>query len=524
MPRTKYSKFLASSILAISVAISSGAFAQTIKIVPHTPLLSLDPIWTTAYITRTHGYLVYDTLFGLDAELVAQPQMVGTWEESEDGLNWVFNLRAGLKWHDGSPVTAADCVASLRRWSVRDGTGRAMFEKVERITVTDGDSFTIALSSPYPEMLDSLAQMSSNVPFMMPERIANTNPYIPITDPIGSGPYIFSMRDWDPVNKVVYLRNDAYVPREEPTSLAAGGKVAKLDRIELVYYPDRETAIDALTVNEVQYVESLTLELANQIRDETGVVVTVSAPAGNVGMAVFNHLIPPFDNADIRRAVILAMDQREYMGAALEDADYWWPCPSVYACGTQYSTPYAENILSKTDVEAAKAALQAANYDGTPVVLLNPVDSPVISAFNDVTAELLSEIGMTIDVQDMQWIGLLQRSVIQTPDQGEVWNMFHTWWIADDLSTPTRIVYSGDPVMGWYGWPDDMALEALRAEFRRAENEEDAGRVAAAVQHRILEIGAFATLGQFVEPVAFRDTVIGHQGPIQMYYNLGFME
>ncbi|HWK95912.1 MAG TPA: ABC transporter substrate-binding protein, partial [Pseudolabrys sp.] len=98
-----------------------------LRVVPHAPLVVLDPTWTSIYITRNHGYMIYDTLFAIDAEGKPRPQMVDTWETSSDGLTWTFKLRDGLKWHDGADVTAEDCIASLKRWSVRGGEGQLLF-------------------------------------------------------------------------------------------------------------------------------------------------------------------------------------------------------------------------------------------------------------------------------------------------------------------------------------------------------------------------------------------------------------
>jgi peptide/nickel transport system substrate-binding protein len=337
--------------LSAPALTASHATADTLRAVPHAQLEVLDPIWTTAYITRSHGYLVYDTLFGLDESFQPQPQMVDTWSVSDDGLSWSFTLRPDQKWHDGTDVTAADAVASLRRWGARDGEGQALFSRITAIEAESDDTFTMTLSRPYPWMLDTLGKMSSNVPFIMPERIAETDPNEPITDPTGSGPYRFSTEEWQPGEKVVYLRNELYVPRDEPTSLAAGAKTASLERIEWITFDDQDQAIEALLNNEVHYLESPSTSRVERLAGRDDIVVAVTDPTGNIGMAVFNHAIAPFDDVEMRRAVIAGMNQEDYMQAALGDATtpegepYWQTCASIYPCGTGYSTPVADQQL-----------------------------------------------------------------------------------------------------------------------------------------------------------------------------------
>ena len=230
---------------------SVTAAGGTLKIIPHADLKNTDPIWTTAYITRNHGYMIYDTLFSLDADLQPQPQMVDTWTVSDDGLIYTFTLRDGLRWHDDAPVRAADCVASIRRWGKRDGMGQKLLEFTQSLTVVDDRTFTLTLTEPYGLVLESLGKLSSNVPFMMPERLATTDAFTQISESIGSGPFVFVKDEWIPGSKVVYVRNPAYVPRPEPPSFAAGGKRVHVDRVEWLYIPNPATAQAALAAGEV---------------------------------------------------------------------------------------------------------------------------------------------------------------------------------------------------------------------------------------------------------------------------------
>lgn len=397
-------------------------------------------------------------------------------------------------------------------------SGQALFSQVENIEAVDDDTFTFVLGAPFPSMTSALAQISAYVPFMVPARIAATPLGPAITDPTGSGPYIFSMEDWVPGESAAYLRNEEYVPRPEPTSLAAGGKIAFLDRIEWVSYPDLRAAADALVADDVQYLESPTTALAGELAQVEGITVVPADGFGSVGMAVFNHQIPPFDNVDMRRAVMAGMAQSDYMEAAIVNPDYWQECQSVFACGTALESTVNDPAFAGSDMDQARTFLEASGYDGTPVVILDPVDSPVISGFTEATLALYAELGIAVDHRKMTWAQLLGRRTNRSEQDG--WNMFHTWWLGIDLDDPARIAFSGNPETGWIGWPEDAELEDLRAASRQAADEADRVRIADEVQDRIVDQAQFAILGQFFEPIAFRDSVVGLQRGIQMYYNL----
>ncbi|MFZ3218424.1 MAG: ABC transporter substrate-binding protein [Rhodoferax sp.] len=509
------------SVVALAVPLLlAGCAGNVLRVAPHAELKVVDPVWTTAYITRNHGYLVYDTLFAMDENFDAKPQMVDTWTVSPDKKTWTFKLRDGLKWHDGTDVTAADCIASLQRWSKRDGVGQQLFRDVESLTAADAKTFSVNLRAPHGDLPATLAKMSANVPFMMPKRVAETDPFQPIQDATGSGPFIFKKDEWIPESQAVYVKNKMYVPRAEESSMAAGGKVPKADRIEWRYYPDQAAAVKALIAGKVDYVESPSSQLIPMLENQKDVTIASTDPLGNIGMARFNTLVPPFDNVAVRRAVAMVMQQEDYMAAALGDKKYWRTCYSVFPCGTTYSNSAGSDTMKATNLDAAKKALQAAKYDGTPVVILNPKDNPVISAFTKVTAEKLRQIGMTVDVQDMDWATLTQRRSSRGAVKDGGWNMFHTWWLAGDLMDPSFIAFSGDRETGWYGWPKDEELEKYRVAFDRASSQDEKKALAAKVQQRLVDIGAFGILGQFFEPVAFNSKVEGITSPVQFYWNM----
>ncbi|WP_428826705.1 ABC transporter substrate-binding protein [Azonexus sp. IMCC34842] len=516
-------KTLTKTTLYAATLLASFALvgcANVVRVAPHTDLKVLDPVWTTAYITRNHGYLVYDTLFSLDESFEPQPQMVNKWTVSDDKKTWTFTLRDGLKWHDGTDVTAADCVASLERWGKRDGVGQQLFRDVQNISVGDAKTFTIQFKEPNTFVLEALAKVSANVPFMMPKRVAETDPFKPIQDTTGSGPFIFKKSAWEPGSKAVYVKNSDYVPRTEPQSLAAGGKVAKADRIEWIYYPDQASAVAALVAGKVDYVESPSTKSIPVLEGKEGIVVTSTDPLGNIAMVRFNTLLPPFDKPAVRRAVLQAMQQEDYMAAALGNPSFWRVCHSVFPCGTPLANDAASDLMKPAGLEAAKKALRDAGYDGTPVVILNPVDSPVISAFTKVTVDKLRNLGMTVRVEDMTWAALTERRANREAVGAGGWNIFHTWWLAADVMDPMAIAFSGDRTTGWYGWPNDPVLEDLRGAYVRAKSANERKQIAMKVQKQVVETGVLGVLGQFFEPVAYSTKVKGITTPVQFYWNM----
>ncbi|WP_299962978.1 ABC transporter substrate-binding protein [uncultured Roseobacter sp.] len=517
------------TLLAAALAVPFGigalpgmAQAETVlRVIPHADLKNLDPIWTTAYITRNHGYMIYDTLFAMDEDFKPQPQMVDSWETSEDGLTWTFVLRDGLTFHDGAPVTGTDVVASLERWGARDGMGQQLFANIASLEATDDQTVVLTLANEYGLVLESIGKISSNVPFIMPARVAATDPFEQITDFTGSGPFVFQEDEWVPGSTVVYTKFEDYVPREEPVSAASGGKVAKVDKVVWTYFPDQTTAMNALMAGEVDFFEQPANDLAPLLEANPDVTVEVNDPLGNIGFARFNHLLPPFDNADVRRAALKAMKQEDYMAAAIGDPKFWKTCYSVFPCGTPLDNDTGSEVMATGDIDAAKADLDAAGYDGTPVVIMQPTDIPVLSAFSLVTAEKLRNAGFEVEVQAMDWSTLTSRRALRDPVADGGWNMFHTWWIGADVIDPMAIAFSGNPDAGWFGWAEDAELEEARAAFAVAETPEEKAEVAAKVQDRLWSIGASGQLGQFFTPVAYRNNVSGLiKSPVQFFWNI----
>lgn len=514
-------RWLGALLALVPLAAPLAAAGTTLKMAPHADLATLDPIATTAYIARNHGYLVYDTLFAMDENLVPRPQMVQEAQLSDDRLTWEFRLRPGLFWHDGQPVTAQDCIASLKRWGARDGMGQQLFSRIAKLEAVDERRFRLHLRRPYGLVIPSLAKISSNVPFMMPERIAQTDPTQPITDATGSGPFIFVKEEWIPGIQVVYRRNPHYRPRPEPASSAAGGKVARVERIEWKIFADQRATASALLNQEIDIFEQPANDLVQILERDPNITVRLNDPLGYMGVLRFNHQQPPFDDLDLRRIVMMAISQEDFMRGAVGDERFWRTCLSIYPCDSPYASDIGTKVYAAAGLEDAQKALAQSAYDGRPLVLLQPTDIPVLSSFAQIAAARLRQIGFAVELQAMDWATLTARRTEKGAVTQGGWNLFPSAWLGVDLLDPTAIAFSGDPEGGWFGWADNPELEAARTAFAEAQSQAQRLVAAKEVQRIFLDHATTATLGQYFFPLAHSKRVSGLlTAPVPFLWNL----
>ena len=399
----------AASLTGIGLSARTRASdTKTLRFIAQSDLRVLDPIWTTAGITRNHGYMVYDTPFALDAKFKPQPQMVGDYSISPDKLLYSFTLRDGLKFHDGEPVRATDCVVSLRRWMVRDSFGQSLATAVDKIETADDKSFTIGLKEPFPLLLDALAKVAGP-PFIMPERLARTDPYQQVTEAVGSGPYKFVKEEFQPGHMAVYVKNTDYVPRSEPPNWASGGKVVRLDRVEWLNVPDAMTKAAALASGEVDWWENPTPEIWPLLAANPEITLAELDPLGSTGTLRFNHLHPPFDNVKMRQAVLAVTDQVDFMVAYAGDPQNWKLCPSFFTCGTPMANDAgSEALTGKRDFDKAKKLIAEAGYHGEKIVILDAVDTPVPTwqQIASLTGQAVGEIDVRGEARQLRTLHL----------------------------------------------------------------------------------------------------------------------
>ena len=495
---------------------------KTLRVVMHSDLKILDPIWTTAYIVRNHGYMVYDTLFALDGNLEPQPQMVDSWAVSEDKLTWTFRMREGLKWHDGQDVTAADVVPSIKRWSERDTLGGLLAKTIVEMKAVDSRAFRIVLKEPYGIMLKTLAKPSSTPLLIMPERVAKTPSSQQISDFTGSGPFLFRKDEWKPGEKVVYVRNPNYQPRREPPSGLAGGKVVKVDRVEWVSIPDTQTAINALQNGEIDMIEQPAHDLLPVLEKDKNVEILNLDKLGNTYVLRFNWKQPPFNDVRFRRAAEFALNQRDFLQGVIGDPRYYKVCKGMFGCGTPFENTAGMDGILESNFEESRRQLKEVGYDGTPIVLLQSTDLAVLTNLAPIAKTLLERGGFKVDMQSMDWQTLVARRAKKDPVAQGGWNIAMTAAAAVLLIDPINNHYaeaSGDRAQ--FGWPLDEEIERLRMAFTREGDPKKQKEIAEQVQKRVMDLGVTVPLGQYLQPMARTKKVSGNiESPVTVFWNV----
>jgi peptide/nickel transport system substrate-binding protein len=512
-------------IVAIVAALSSAPFAaaQTFKAVMESDVKVLDPIWSGAYITRNYGYMVYDTLFAMDENFQVKPQMVDTWKTSDDGLTWTFTLRDGLEWHDGKPVTAEDCVASLKRWSARDSMGQKLASFLSEYKIVDAKTFQIVLKQKFGPLLEAIGKPSVAVPFMMPKRVAETDPFKQIDDYIGSGPFILKKDEWKPGEKIVFLKNTKYKPRPEPMSGLAGGKVVTLDRVEWLWIPDTETQVNALINGEIDMLGSVNFDSLPLLEKSKGIKVLRASAPGQFTFRM-NWLQPPFNDVRIRRAAAYALSQPDFLEANVGDKRFYRTCKALFTCDSPLASTVGMDGLVEGNVAKAKELLAEAKYDGTVVVMPQPTDLGVIKQLAPVAKAQLEKAGFKVEVQPMDWQSMVSRLIANKgpPSQGG-WNAFGTSWsqidILDPLMTP-NLVATCEKARA--GWPCDPEMEKLRDAFVAATTPAERKAAAEAVQKHAMEVVTHVPLGEWTGVWAVRSNVEvpAKPAPVTVFWNM----
>ncbi len=496
---------------------------KTLKAVVHADLKILDPVWTTAYITQRHAYLVYGTLYSVDSKFEPQPQMVEGHTLSPDGLEYIFTLRPGLTSRDGQPVRAVDCVASVRRWSARDPMGQILVAFLSGMEVLDDRRFRMTLKEPFGLVLDALGK-STSPPYIMPERLANTPPTEQVTDPTGSGPFVFKKDEWRPGNRAVYIRHAGYVPRSEPPDYLSGGKIPKLDRVEWIYIPDNNTVLSALMAGEIDYFESPPLDFIGMLKDTPDIEVLNIDALGAQGLIRPNTLYPPFDSYEGRQALLYTIDQAEYMGAVVGNPDLYMPfCGDYFLCQSANATDVGSEPLCKPDYAKARQMLAAAGYrPGQKMVVLQPTDRPQYSAATTVLVAGLRKAGVTVDVQAADWSTITSRRARRDPPDKGGWNLFITTHGGPDVSTPiSNIWFNSKCERANPGWACDPELEKLNAAWAREPDRAKRRAMIEDIQRRAYVSVPYVPFGQFFQPIAFRKTVKGVLAAGQpVYWNI----
>ncbi len=521
--------FIAGTAAALAVplaapSIGRAANASTLRFVPDADLATLDPVWTTSYQSRDHGFLVYDTLFGQDASFKPTVQMLEGFVIEDDGKRYRMALRRNLKFHDGTPVLARDCVASIARWGKRDAFGQALMAAVDELSAPDDRTIVFRLKAPFPLLPDALSKTSPSMCPIMPERLAQTDAFTQVKEATGSGPYRYKADERVPGARVVYEKFAGYVPRDNgKAERTAGPKVAYFDRVEWDILPDASTVSSALLRGEVDWWYTPVADLLPSLRRSKDIRIETIVPTGVIATMRFNQTQAPFNNPALRRAIVGAVQQSDYMTAVMGDDTKLWRDQVGYFCPDtpMASTAGMSALTSPRDLDRVKREVEAAGYKGERVALLAPQDIASVKSLAEVTADVLKRSGFNVDVQAMDWATAVQRRANAGPvDQGG-WSIFQTSWAGLDQFNPAGHVFlRANGKNAAPGWPSSEKLEALRTEWFAAKDLDAQKKICEQIQLQAFQDVPYIPLGQTLSPTAYRADLNGVLDGLPLFWNV----
>ena len=493
-------------------SLAQGSAARTLRFVPQAPLTILDPGFSSANVTRAHAALVFDTLFAVDSALRPQPQMAEGYTVSDDGRLWTIRLREGLRFHDGTPVLAADCAASMRRWAAVDQLGQLAASAVGAWESADDRTLLVRLKRPFPFLIDAMASTTGNAPIILPSRLAAIPPGRQGLEMVGSGPYRFLADEFNAGSRAAYARFDGYVPRGEAPSWNSGGKTAFFERVEWIGMPDAGTAAAALQAGEVDWWEQALSDLLPVLRRNRDIVLDRADPTGFDAVMRFNTLQPPFDKPLMRRAMLHAVNQNDYMIPVTGgEKDAYRICHSLFPCGTAYGEASSPDPMSEeSDLGKARALIAEAGYSGEKIVIINPTDFPSISPFGQVTYDTMRKLGLNVELVETDWGSVLARRGNRGPVAQGGWSVFHSWNNGSSIYDPVRnVALRGVGEKGWAGWYASDRMEGLVQGWLESAVPAERKRVAAEIQDLAGLDAPSVPIGQFYLQTAYRRTLSG---------------
>ena len=524
MDRRRFVQLAAAGSAALAAPrLAVGAESRVLRFVPHADLTLLDPTWTTAYVTRHHGYLVFDTLFGQDGKFQPQPQMVEGVKTENDGKLWTLVLRGGLKFHDGEPVRGRDVVASLKRWGQRDELGKTLLAATDELSSPDDKTIVFRLKRPFPLLPSALGKTALMMAAIMPERIAAGDPSKPITEMVGSGPFKYVAGERVSGDRVVYERFADYVPRQGGAPDGTSGpKIVNFDRVEWRVIPDAATAAAALQTGEMHWWELPSADLVPSLRGMKALQVDMLDPTGYVGVFRVNQLQAPTSNVAIRRALMAAISQTDVVTAtAGTDPKYWNDKLGFFCPGTPLASDAGMAALtSPRDPAAVKRMLDAAGYAGEPIVLMRPGDLQLNALPTDVIADNLSQAGFKVEVAAMDWGTVVQRRSKKEPPSQGGWSAFMSWFSGGDHLNPAvhGLLRGDDSVQN--GFCHSPEIDRLRGEWAAAPSQAEQVEIARKLQLQAFADVPYIPVGQIAQLTAYRNDLTGMLKGLPLFWNI----
>jgi peptide/nickel transport system substrate-binding protein len=524
MPRTRLC-LVSAAIFGLAGSVAGAQSPpKVLRVVPSADVAELDPTRAANQIGRIYSQMVFDSLFALDHTLSPKPMMVDKEVVSEDGLTYRFTLRPGLRFHDGSPVTTRDVVASLTRWMGGTSVGGQLKSRLASMAIVDDATFVLTLSKPFGLVEFVLGGGGAPMAAIMRAADATRPDDVKITAPVGSGPFRYVAAERESGHRVVFARNPDYPARAEPPDGAAGARIVKVDRVEWDILPDPTTTANAMVKGEVDFWDTVTPDLIPYLKQH-GIVVRRTATLPAVVWIRPNFELPPFNNVKARQALALLFDQKEFM-AAVAAGSGWSVCFSFSVCGSTLGTEIGSEPYRKPDPARAKQLLAESGYKGEPVVIVGTPQLPVIEAISEIMAQRLRDIGVNVDLQMGDWATIYKQvNTPHLPMGHGGWNLVGTYSLGGTWFNPlTNVALDtscGPAATASMGIPCDEQGEALRQTVLAAQT--DTARKAAfdAFQTHAWDFIPYIPGGQFDINNAYAKNVSGVlDGYVINYWNI----
>lgn len=506
---------LAAAAAALGRPVRAQTRASVLRFVPAAVPGSPEPLLANP-VARSQSHMIWDMLYGLSTAGVPSPQMVAGHEVAADGLTWRFTLRPGLRFHDGVPVLARDCVASIRRWGQRRVMGEQLLRRLAEMRALDNRRFELRLRAPFPPMLYALA---SDLCFVLPERLAAGTK---LAEMVGSGPFRYLGA---PEGLPAFARFEGYVPAPGPADFTAGGKVVRFERVEWVAPAEPPVTLAALQRGLVDWWHDPLVDVLPVLRDTPGLRVSMADPTGAIPMLFFNHLQPPFNNARLRRAVLLAVDQDEFLQAAMgSEPELTRSGVGIFTPGMPFANDVGMEVLtSPRDLDLVRRLVVESGYRGEPVVLLGPSDIPRIQALSQVANDLFERIGLKVDYASLEWSALLQRRAMKEPVAAGGWSAFCTTYSGLATASPgTHMPIDGAGTEAGTGWPGSKRMESLRDAWFDAPDLAGEQTICRAIQRVAWEEVPYIPLGQwFTASATAANLSAVPRAPFPIFWGIG---
>ena len=412
--------FLAGMSALAAPSIVRAQSSRVLRYVSSAGLVILDPLATTIYSTLILDLQIFESLYSLDEHFRPQPQMASGHLIEDDGKRWVITLRDGLRFHDGEPVLARDCVASINRWMKRDAAAKSLASRLDALEAPDDRTIIFRLTRPFPQLPFILGKVSPNLLTIMPARPAVTDPNKQISELVGSGPYRFIANEFSGDSLAALARFEAYQPRDEPPSGTSGGRIAKLDRVEWRVIPDAATQAGALQTGEVDWIGAPVPDVVPILRRNPNIVVEVLDRFGVYPWVRPNHVSGPTANPAVRRAIMAALDGKEIIAAAIGDEPGMVTAPiGMFTPESPFASSAGMDRLGPKPLAEVSAMLKDAGYSNERLVLLHQSDLATSHAMLQVIAKRLAEAGFNVDdqVTDIATV-VSRRNSREAPDRG----------------------------------------------------------------------------------------------------------